>query len=201
MFRFPSWIAFLCVAAASVLWMTYLGNWKENAAASRKKSKLQKSLTQSAPTAKNQSRKNVRKDIWISQSNHQRLQNRIDSETSLLTFQKEDKSNSIEIIEQLNGIQCWSQEKMDPSNKLTSHQMRYLQAKEGTYHYKTQTFEAAKAVLALYKIPGMTLSTHPDPKYAFLKGTANAVSFKVEKGVPSFKASEFKASLSQGAKP
>jgi hypothetical protein len=113
------------------------------------------------------------------------------------------KKNSVEIVEQLYNVECWSQEKMMPSNNHSpSYQMRVLKAKEGTYKYETQTFEASEATLALYKIPGFSLITNLQNHQAFLKGTAEHVSFAVQSGVPCFQAHQFKASLSSpGGKP
>ena len=64
----------------------------------------------------------------------------IDSQRSVLILQP--KSHSVEIIEKLYEIQCWSQEKLYNNPNAPMYQMRALQAKEGVYKYETQTFEA-----------------------------------------------------------
>ena len=198
MFRRASRIATLTILCLSASWISYLSVFKKGALSTTQKSKLQQSLSDSAVMTASQSRKKVRKDIWVSQPNHQRLQNRIDSKTSLLTLTPH--KGSLEVVEQLQDIQCWSQEKIYTTGAAPSHQLRILQAQEGSYSYKTQTFEAANASLALCKIQGLSLPIQPQTHEIFLKGTASQISFTVESGVPLFKADQFKASLSQGAK-
>ncbi len=198
MFRFPSWISALGVFSIATLWMTYLCHFKEGSLSESQRSILKQSLEESSIATAQQTRKRIRKDIWISQPNHQRLQNRLDSEKSYLTLSP--KKNSIEIVEQLYNVECWSQEKIYTVNKAPLYQMRVLKAKEGTYKYQTQTFEASTAALALYKIPGISLITNLQNHQAFLEGTAEEISFVVESGVPCFQAHQFKASLSPGGR-
>lgn len=198
MFRSPSRIAALLILFLSISWISYLSFFKKEALSTAQKSRLQQSLSDSAISTTTQSRKNVRKDIWISQPNHQRLQNRIDSKSSLLTLTPD--KGSTEIIEQLQDIQCWSQEKIYSTGRTFSHQLRLLQAEKGNYSYKTQTFEASNASLSLCKIQGLSLPSQPESHEIFLKGTAAHISFAVESGVPLFKADQFNASLSQGGK-
>ena len=196
MFRIPSYISALGTLCISILWMTYLCIFTDGSLSESQRARMKQSLSDSAVATTKQSRKQVRKDIWISQPNHQRLQNRMDSETSFLTLKP--KGSSVEIIEELKNIQCWSQEKLYTMNRAPIYQMRVLSAKEGTYKYQTQTFEALEASLSLYKIPGLSLITNLQNHQAFLKGTAEEVSFAVQSGVPCFQARQFKASLNQG---
>ncbi|NGX38641.1 MAG: hypothetical protein K1000chlam2_01817, partial [Chlamydiae bacterium] len=58
----------------------------------------------------NQHRKQVRKDIWFSQDNSSRLHYQIASESSLLTLTPVE--NKFEIVESLQGIKCWMQDKL-----------------------------------------------------------------------------------------
>jgi len=184
-----------------VLWISYLCYFKEASLSESQRDRMKKSLTESALATAKQSRSKVRKDVWIAQPNHQRLQNRIESQLSLLTLKP--KKNSVEVVEQLYNVECWSQEKMmSTNNHPPSYQMRVLKAKEGTYKYETQTFEAYEATLALYKVPGFLLTTNLQNHQAFLKGTAEQISFAVQSGVPCFQAHQFKASLAgPGGKP
>ncbi len=201
MFRLPSFLSALGLLLLGTLWISYLCYFKEESLSESQRDRMKKSLTESALATAKQSRTKVRKDVWVSQPNHQRLQNRIESQLSLLTLKP--KKTSVEIVEQLYNVECWSQEKMmTTSNHSPSYQMRVLKAKEGTYKYETQTFEASEATLALYKIPGFSLITNLQNHQAFLKGTAEQVSFAVQSGVPCFQAHQFKASLSSpGGKP
>ncbi len=198
MFRVPSWLSALTVLLVGALWMSYLCYIKDGSLSEDERARLKQSLENSSIATAQQTRKRVRKDIWISQKDHQRLQNRLDSERSSLTLKP--KKNSLEVIEQLYNIECWSQEKFYTVNRTPLYQMRVLKAKEGTYKYQTQTFEASEAAVALYKIPGVSLITNLRNHQAFLQGTAEDISFAVESGVPSFQAHQFKASLSPGGR-
>lgn len=199
MFRLTSWISAFLILGAGTLWIGYLCHFKGSSISETQRIRLKQSLADSSIATATQTRKQVRKDIWISGLGHQRLQNRIESEFSVLTLQP--KKNSMQIIEQLQNVQCWSQEKLYTANRAPLYQMRFLKAREGTYKYETQTFEASKASLALYKIPGISLTTNLQNHQAFLQGTAEEISFAVQSGIPCFQAHQFKASLSSGDRP
>jgi len=198
MFRLPSWISAALVLLIGSLWMTYLCYIKDGSLSEDERARLKQSLEDSSIATAQQTRKKVRKDIWITQKDHQRLQNRLDSERSFLTLKP--KKGSLELVEELYNVECWSQEKFYTVSRAPLYQMRVLKAKEGTYKYQTQTFEASDAAVSLYKIPGISLITNLQNHQAFLQGTAEEISFAVESGVPSFQAHQFKASLSPGGR-
>jgi len=160
---------------------------------------LKSSLSNSTVEAATQTRKQVRKDIWISEPNNQRLQTRLDSETSILTLQP--NGSHLEIVEDLFDIRCWSQEKAYTSGSTPMYQMRFLEAKEGSYKHRTQTFKASNTLLSLYRIPGLFLITNLQHHQPFLSGQAEEVSLSIQHGTPHFEALQFKAALSSGAKP
>ena len=143
-----------------------------------------------------QSRKQVRKDIWISQSAKERLHNRIESDSSLLILQP--KGDSVEVIEKLQGVRCWIQEKIYTTSGAPIQQIRFFLADEGIYKYRHQNFKASDVALSMYKIPGTTLPWNLTSYNPFLKGVAEEVTFSIQKGIPLFQATNFKASL--GAK-
>ena len=143
-----------------------------------------------------QTRKQVRKDIWIAQSPKERLHNRIESDGSLLILQP--KGDSIEVIEKLQGVRCWIQEKIYNTEGSSVQQIRFFLADEGLYKYRHQNFQASDVTLSMYKIPGTTLPWNLTSYNPFLKGVAEDVTFSIQKGIPLFQATHFKASL--GAK-
>jgi hypothetical protein len=198
MFRFPIWISSLGTLIVGILWISYLCHFKGESLSEKKRTQLKQSLESSAIATSVQNRTYVRKDIWITEPTLQRLQTRIDSQTSVLTA--EPKAHCLEIIENLYDIQCWSQEKLYNNHKQPTYQMRMLQAKKGLYKYQTKSFEATDATLALYKIPGISLITNLLHHKTFLQGTAKEISFTVKEGTPYFEAREFNASLTSGEK-
>ncbi len=198
MFRIPTLLGTLLFFTIGLFWTSYLCYFKQNSFSQKQMILLKESLAQSAVSSATQNRKLVRKDLWISDPSHHRLQSRIECRSSLLTL--EPKASSLHVIEYLEGVEGWSQEKMVIINKAPSYQMRAFTAKEGKYMYDTQTFQAVDAGLSLYVIPGLSLITNVKNHTPFLQGTAEQVFFSLEKGMPSFQAQHFKAKLQEGAK-
>lgn len=154
---------------------------------------LTKPKNLSANLSGEQARKQVRKDIWIAQSSTERLHNRIESDGSLLILQP--KGGSIEVIEKLQGVRCWIQEKIYTTGTYPIQQIRFFLADEGIYRYRHQNFQASDVTLSMYKIPGTNLPWNLTPYNPFLKGIAEEITFSIQKGVPLFQATHFKASL------
>jgi len=77
----------------------------------------------------NQERKQVRKDIWFSQDDSSRLHYQIASESSQLTLTP--IKNRFEIVETLDGIKCWMQDKLmkEGAEEDPMHQPRLIEAK------------------------------------------------------------------------
>ena len=73
--------------------------------------------------------------------------------------------------------------------------IRHLQSEEGTYWYTDHYFDAHSVFLALYRLPGETLTTHLDTKDAYLKGIAEEVTLTFSGGTPDFHAEKFKAQI------
>ncbi len=151
--------------------------------------------TSSSPLS--QSRLRVGKDIWFSEEDGSRLQYRIESASSFL--QLEPKGKKIDIIEHLEQMRCWMQDKLlhSPNSQEMLQHTRYFTAREGTYHFLSQLLVAERATLSLYRMPGEFLPTTGSmPEYApFLSGEAKRISFAVSGNTPSFEAEDFKASF------
>jgi len=145
------------------------------------------------PSSTRQHRKEVRKDIWFSQDDCQRFHYHIESEGSLLTLTP--IHNKFEIVESLQGIKCWMQEKLynqgDPMQ-----QTRYFEASEGDYRYTTKEFLASDVTLSFFRLPGHQLPKQSvDPKEAFLQGQAKDISFFFGGNTPQFQARQFQATM------
>ena len=189
MFQKCTLISSLIVFSLSVFWLGHLYNQKPAPKLSH-----EGHMSKTALSGK-QLRKQVRKDIWITHSNEERLHNRIESEGSTLCF--EPKGDSVDVVENLTGVKCWIQEKIQDTGQNSFQQVRFFLAEEGVYSYRKQHFSASDVLLSLYRIPGTTLSENLSAYRPFLKGKAEEVTFCLENGTPQFKASQFKAS-SQG---
>jgi hypothetical protein len=140
-----------------------------------------------------QNRSGVRKDLWLSQADRTRLHYRIDSKSSVLTLLPID--DKVDIIENLQQIQCWMQDKLYVQGSAPMQQMRFFEADQGTYQYSSQKFTANSVALSLFRIPGIQLPTAVDPRTAFLRGIAQDVSFSVAGKTTQFQAQHFKATL------
>ena len=146
-----------------------------------------------SPSSICQNRLKVCKDIWFTGAN--RLHYRIESTSSALTF--EPRGSKIDIVEHLEQMRCWMQDKIITSPSALQH-TRYFTAREGIYNFLSQQLIADKATLSLYRMPGSSLpeiGRMPafDP---FLSGEATKVAFSVAGSIPKFQASDFKASMS-----
>jgi hypothetical protein len=152
----------------------------------------------SAYSSASQKRQGVRKDIWYAQTDQTRLHYRIESESSTLTLVPNHQK--VDLIENLQKIQCWMQDKLytDPAHQGQMQQMRFFEANEGSYQYATQQFLAQTVALSLYRLPGHELPRTIDQKNSFLSGIARDVSFSISGKTPQFQAQHFKASLGKG---
>ena len=104
----------------------------------------------------------------------------------------------MEVVENLQNLQCWMQDRLYVEPELGEmQQVRFLKAAQGTYRYSTQQFLAQTVALSLFRLPGHTLSTTSDPSLAFLKGIAKDVSFSVSGKNPHFQAEHFSATFKQ----
>jgi len=140
-----------------------------------------------------QTRAGVRKDLWLSQQDHSRLHYRIDSKSSVLTLLPID--DKVDIIENLQHIKCWMQDKLYADGDVVMQQMRFFEADQGIYQYSTQRFAANSVILSLFRVPGIQLPTAVDPSQAFLRGIAQDVSFSIAGKTTQFQAQKFKATL------
>ncbi len=142
----------------------------------------------------NQERKQVRKDIWFSQDDSSRLHYQIASESSQLTLTP--IQNRFEIVETLDGIKCWMQDKLmkDGAEEDPMQQVRLIEAKNGVYRHSTQEFLANGVELSLFRLPGHQLPKEPvSEQESLLTGIAKDISFHFGGKTPQFQASQFQA--------
>jgi hypothetical protein len=140
-----------------------------------------------------QMRSGVSKDLWITSHGQHRLHHHIESPRSILTAA--EKGGQIELIEQMINMRCFFQEKIEEEEGKLRQNIRYLQSSEGIYHYSNHLFDAHSVFLALFTLPGDTLTTTFDPKTAYLRGVADNVSLSFSNGAPNFHAEKFKAQI------
>lgn len=140
-----------------------------------------------------QTRSFVQKDLWIAQSSSERLHDRIESKESLLLLRPHQET--MEIIETLQDVRGWVQERKQGEGPLGIQQVRYFTAQEGTYLYREQKFQAAHVQLSLYKLPESFPFAWIERRTPFLSGSAEEISFTLQEGAPRFQAYHFTASL------
>jgi len=154
---------------------------------------IKKVATSHPGSVANQKRKGIRKDIWLSQEDLSRLHYRIESEASVLTLLPiEDK---FDIIENLEHIKCWMQDKLYTAGESPMQQIRFFEADQGTYRYTTQQFLAQTVSLSLFRMEGHEIPIRLDQGAAFLSGIAQDVSFSVCGKTTQFQTGRFKATL------
>jgi len=200
MFKRAIFITTLCMAAISSAWLVKLVYLSPS-----DRVKYEKLLETGRAVAKatkgeqtHQTRSGVRKDLWLSQPDHSRLHYRIDSKSSVLTLLPID--DRVDIIENLQHIKCWMQDKLYVQGDVVMQQMRFFEADQGIYQYSTQRFAANSVILSLFRVPGIQLPGSVDPSKAFLRGIAQDVSFSIAGKATQFQAQRFKATLmSQGS--
>lgn len=142
----------------------------------------------------NQDRKQVRKDIWFSQDDSSRLHYQIASESSQLTLTP--IKNRFEIVETLDGIKCWMQDKLmkEGAEEDPVQQARLIEAKSGIYRHSTQEFLASGVELSLFRLPGHKLPKESiSDQESLLTGIAKDISFHFGGKTPQFQASQFQA--------
>jgi hypothetical protein len=188
--------SFVMLGFFGVLWvfnMTFVRQ-KDIVAYTQFIESIQNIVSTKDTSATYQKRKGLRKDMWLSQDNHSRLHYRIDSASSILTLIPTD--NKVDVLENLQGVQGWVQERLYMTGQTPMQQMRFFEAGEGTYQYTTQEFLAKSVALSLFRLPGHSLPLSFDINNAFLKGIAQDVSFSVSGKMPQFQAKRFQATLS-----
>ena len=196
MFRRITTLSLIALFSLTAIWITSLF-WvrPKDVATYRSFLEEQKQLAatgKSIPSSAYQAREQVRKDIWYLDGTR-RLHYRIESDASTLTLVP--MNQKIDIIENLQKIRCWMQDKIyeAPGTQTAMQQIRYFEADKGSYQYTTQQFLAQTVTLSLFRTPGVDLPLHTNLSGAFLKGIAKDVSFSVSGKTPQFQAQQFKA--------
>lgn len=167
---------------------------------SKKMKNIQEALTEkiSIPQKSNadlnqQMRYGVSKDLWITEKDGTRLHHHIESPQSILIAIPQ--GNRIELVEKMVGMQCYFQEKLEDEGGEVIQTIRHLESEEGTYRYTDHHFDAHEVLLALYRLPGETLTTHLSEEAPFLKGVAKEVTLSFSEGAPHFHAEKFRAHI------
>lgn len=143
-----------------------------------------------------QERKQIYKDIWFAQDEQIRLHYQIACKNSFLTLTP--IKNKFELVENLEGIKCWMQDRLfenDKDNSLTQ-QARYIEAKSGIYRHSSHEFLANDVTLSLFRLAGHHLPKEPvNKKEAILQGIAHDISFYFSGKTPHFQANQFEATM------
>lgn len=140
-----------------------------------------------------QMRSKVSKDLWISNHENTRLHHHIESPRSILIAVSH--KDHIELVEQMIGMKCYLQEKIERDDGNVVQTVRYIQSKDGTYHYASHHFDASQVFLTLHHIPGETLPTSLDTEDAYFTGVAQEATLSLSKGLPHFYAEKFKGQV------
>lgn len=125
-----------------------------------------------------QVRLGVRKDVWVSSKEGERLHDCIEAERSVLSFLPE--GGALRTVEKLYGLHCVLEE---PAEKKEQHQVRMFKAREGIYDYQSKALQARHVVLSLYKwCGGIPFSQAIRLSSPVFQGEAESVIVSLEKG-------------------
>ncbi len=194
MFKRATLFSLIGLAVVSLLWIGQLTFLRSSDIALAQSLLKTKDVAETKPPLSADQRRNgVRKEIWFTQEDQSRLHFRIDSKSSTLTLLPQD--DKVDMIENLEGVRCWMQDKLYTSEAGPMQQLRYFEAETGTYQLATQQFLAQTVHLSLFRLPGSILPIVMEPKKAFLRGVASDVSFSVAGKSPQFHAERFRAIL------
>lgn len=143
-----------------------------------------------------QQRKGIRKEIWITSEDGNRLHDIIESNTSTLTLVP--RKHKVDIVEHLGKTHVWMQDKLyTGENGSPMQQMRQFSADIGTYHFRTHAFTSNRSTLSFFRLPGHALTQNLDDEDAYLKGNAKDLSFSLDGKQMRFEADTFHARLRQ----
>lgn len=145
-------------------------------------------------TAKQQ-RQGSNKEILYSKGDS-RLKLRICSRhAELVLDHREEKT---EIIENMHGVVCSMQEELYyalPNSKEPMQVIRYLEADEAIYRYKTDTFTAERVRISRYVVPGHELVENFEGVKPLMSGIAKKIEFSLSGEDLNFTAHGLKATL------
>ena len=188
------WIFFSFCFALSIFMVYFLFHFSESDVRYYKKYLKRRSRYLQSSNLKSytscQDRKKVQKDIWISGEDF-RPHLRITSDDSKLKL-IQSKGNA-NLVEQLQNIQCWMQDKIDIQNN-TQH-IRHFQADEGIYDFMSHNFLAKEIKLDFFHFQDITLPDHFPSHQSYLNGTATELSFSFKNRIPYISASHLSAEI------
>jgi hypothetical protein len=127
-----------------------------------------------------QKRKDVKKDIWISEDNKRTQIHILGNESEIFLQQKFGK---IKLVEKIGGLSGWVKEE--------GKNMRYFTAKNGSFSVPSHQFLAHDINMAIIE------KNEPlDFSKVIMSGKANKLTFKLNKKSPRIHAEGFKAKFS-----
>ncbi len=140
-----------------------------------------------------QLREGVVKEIWY----HGRspLCIRIISALSELCFSQQN--GEMEVVEQLQGVECWMQEKLYYEEGKPMQLVRYMQAENATYHYNTQLFTAEATLFWRYRLEGHEPVSSVEGHEPIMSATAQTVEFTLKGKEIDFQAHRLRATFNQ----
>lgn len=155
------------------------------------------------PYTATQQHHGMRKDFFFMQ-NDQRLQLQICSSHADLTLN--NNGTDIELIEIMQNVTCYMQEELYPShpeelNSIPMQMIRYFEADNAIYSYKSGLFQAQAIKISRYLVPGHTLTNQLAAFDPLMHGTATSVQFFLKDSDLDFQASDLNATFSLAQYP
>lgn len=145
-----------------------------------------------SPYKAQQQRFNIHKHLFVNEG-EERLQYRLHSTNSELIFNQQDGKS--EVVERFQALTCLMQEQLIEMQGVAYQYVRYLEAEEAVYHYKTQELIADSVQLRRYLVPGHQLVTSVQTLKPLMTGTAKQVRLSLSHVDRTFKAQGFQATF------
>lgn len=191
--RIYSLMALWCIVALGIAWFFHSSPNRSQRVYKRLMDYSDSSRNQSSKVFKaKQHRLNVSKQILFLK-NHERLQWRLNSDSSELSFEQQE--DSLELIERFKGIFCVMQEKLAKGKQMQI--VKSLSAQDAVYHYKNKQLIADQAIVAQYEIPELAWVNSLKDFTPFMTGKAEQIELSFKSAQPSFKAQKFQATFHQ----
>ena len=135
-----------------------------------------------------QHRTGVVKEVWTTEGDH-RLLLRIICDSSILEF------TASEVIEHMQGVSAIQQEKLYLDGDQPMQELRYIEANEASYHYRSGLFVAKEATLTKLRAEGHAPIASIEGLDPMITGMARSAEFQLKGDGLDFTASQLRATV------
>ncbi|MCH9627481.1 MAG: hypothetical protein S4CHLAM2_11220 [Chlamydiales bacterium] len=185
--------ALILVAASLFVGLMIFRVTDEDVVAYQKLVESSKPVSKTVLSQSKQLREGVIKEIWY--QGRSPLCIRIASTLSELCFSQQN--GEMEVVEQLENVECLMQEKLYYAEGKPMQLVRYMEATRATYHYTTQIFTAEGTQFWRYRLEGHEPVSTIEGHEPIMSATAQTVEFTLKEKEIDFQAHQLRATFNQ----